>query len=209
MSPVVTLLSDQMPDLLPMQGRSPGLHLSDVINDLSIIQGHYQRPDANDPHLDHKQKVLAARFAIGNTFEWAMIQRMKLDNPDRYWQCGELPGFDGLVCTPDIVDKWHWRPDEFKFTWESLRYAQTPEQVLTSEKFWKRKTQLAYQALCLGTNEGTLPIMHPMGDYSYGELGGPAYRQWLWQWTKQELIDNRDRLLSHRDTMIKEGRGRR
>lgn len=198
----VTLLSSIMPDLLPMQDRSPGIHLSDIINDLSIRQGHYSPSPLN-----------MARAQLGNALEWAMIERLMRHEPGRYIRLPEVEK-DGVYCTLDLVDRLGdptrrlRRPNEFKLTWQTLVDDPDLARGISSDGgvgnkgFWKYETQACAQALVIGAEEAALPVTHMMGDYRKDRA--PAYREWLYQWTRMERQRNWDKLLRHRDRMIAE-----
>jgi hypothetical protein len=89
----VTLLSARFPDLLPMRGRSPGVHVSDVIRGICVRLGYF------DEHKD----LSTAWAQLGQAHEQAIINRLTRHYPGRYEIPGELE-CDGLYLTPDLVD---------------------------------------------------------------------------------------------------------
>lgn len=182
----ITLLSTEMPDLLPMLDRSPGIHLSDIINHISISLGHYKPTPLN-----------IARAQLGSTFEWAMIERLLRHYPGRFTRVPERY-LDGIYITGDLFDKSLWRPHEFKMTWQSA--AHTPAQFDNEQGFWKYRTQACAQAKVMRSDSAVIPILHAMGDYR--EQREPLYREWVERWSQREIDKNWDKLRDHRDEMI-------
>lgn len=90
----ITLLSTRFPDLLPARGRSPGVHVSDVIRGLCLRLGYF------DEHRD----LSTAWAQLGQAHEQAIINRLKRHYPrGRYVIPGERQ-CDGLYLTPDLLD---------------------------------------------------------------------------------------------------------
>ena len=183
--PIVTLIAENMPVLLPMQGRSSGVHISTIINDLCIRLGHY------DPKEDFNQSQLE----IGNAFEWAIIERMSLNNPGRYIRPGELT-VDGRHGTPDLFDMNVEAVDEFKCTWMSVKNGPG------SKKFWKYETQIKAYCHMVGWLVSHLHVLHLNGDYSFGRMSGPPmYRCYRYVFTQSELTANWSMLMAHANTL--------
>lgn len=182
----ITLLSTTMPDLLPMLDRSPGIHLSDIINDISIRLGHYKPTPLN-----------MARLQLGNAFEWAMIERLLRHHPGRYTRVPERY-LDGIYITGDLFDKSLWRPNEFKMTWQGA--VDTPAEFANKTGFDKYRKQACAQAKVMRSDSASIPILHPSGDYK--SRREPLYREWEERWTQAEIDRNWDNLLQHRDEMI-------
>jgi len=89
----VTLLSARFPDLLPMRGRSPGVHVSYVIQGICVRLGYF------DEHKD----LSTAWAQLGQAHEQAIINRLTRHYPGRYHVPGELE-CDGIYLTPDLED---------------------------------------------------------------------------------------------------------
>jgi hypothetical protein len=166
------LVSEGMPDLLPMTGRSPGIHVSDVIHDLCVSLGHYEPGDFDGPAM--------TRMQLGCALEHAIVHRFALDSPDRYVQPGELE-LDGLYGTPDLLDLEDGADTEIKLTWMSSRH--DPD----SEKLWRYWVQIKAYCRMLELTLGRLHVCHVMGDY---KGSGPVYRVWEREFTHQELLEN-------------------
>lgn len=179
----IRLLSSEMPDILPMRNRSPGIHLSDIIGDMCLIQGLYQKSDPN-----------MVRLQLGNALEWAMIQRLQRHDPDRYAHFPETER-DGIYITLDLLDRRLWRPNEFKLT--DLSSSIQPG----DPKFWKYETQVCAQSFAIGSQEGVVPVVHQRGNYK--DVRDPVYHEWELAWSRDELRSNWDKLLRHRDRMLK------
>lgn len=170
-----------------MRDRSPGIHLSDIIGDIAIKLGHYRPTPLN-----------MAQLQLGNTFEWALIERWMRHYPGRYVRVGERE-LDGIYITGDVFDKDLWRPAEAKFTFQAAVH--TPEEFNNKTGYLKYRWQACAQAKVMRSDSATIPILHPRGDYR--DHPEPLYREWEERYSKRELDDNWDRLRSHRDEMIK------
>lgn len=186
------LLFEGMPDLLPMEGRSPGIHVSEVIHDLCIRLGHYEERELDSAGL--------TRMQLGSSFEWAIANRWALQYPDRYLPMGEMEK-DGIFGTPDLVDIEDWAVEEIKLTWVSSRHE--PD----SQKFWRYWVQIKSYCMMVGTNIGRLSVCHVNGDYKYNDGGGgPVYRKWERQFEDHELAENW-RLITTHAKVLNEDKG--
>lgn len=201
----IRLLSADLPDLLPQLHRSAGWHVSDVIRDLCIRLGHY----------DEHSTLSHTRMQLGRVVEWALISMYQLEFPGRYEVLGEL-SLDDLYGTPDLYDCELQRPHEFKFTFRSSNdYGHTCEVGHTApddhpihgEKFWRDRVQLkAYMEMLRAMDmlprcDGVLELLHVRGDYKGIEVD---HNVWEVGCSERELANNWDRLLQHRETMIRE-----
>lgn len=164
-----------------MQGRSPVIHVSDIIRDLCINLGQF----------DPDREMNMAQMQLGCALEHAIISRFALHDPDRYMQPGEIM-VDGLPGTPDLFDVVDYLPHEIKCTWMSTK--RSPG----DEKFWKYEVQLKAYAYMLGATKGRLHVCYVNGDY---KGTGPVYRIWEYTWTASELAENWLMLIGRRDTM--------
>lgn len=170
----IELITDEMPFLLPMENRSQGIHVSEVIHDLCVSMGHYE---VRGEGIDPPSRI---RMELGNTFEWAMINRMQENDPDRFIQPGELY-FDGLYGTPDLYDYRHHRVHEMKLTWMSAKHG--PE----SDKYLKYWWQIKAYAKMMNVLEARLMVCHIRGLYN-GD--GPKYFEWHSTFTPLDLARN-------------------
>ena len=165
----IELVTDTMPDLLPMVDRRAGIHVSAVIHRMATALGHYKERPMN-----------RALVELGNCFEWALIQRIQADNPGRFIQPGEQV-LDDIAGTPDLLDVLSWEPTEIKCTFLSSNHE--PE----STKLWKWWVQLMAYAHMIGATAGVLRVLHIRGDY---RDSGPQYREWRGQFSERDLLEN-------------------
>lgn len=215
-----TLIADTIPDLLPSLDRAPGIHVSDVIQDLCISLGYYtesticsvcgkdirehgRKRGTNTRYglypRRHRYRTIPMGYAqFGLAVEHAFVERMILDNPSRYERLPEMT-LDSLHGNLDLWDNWAWCPHEFKATWQSSRHG------LSSDKhFFYRLTQLcAYSWMRERITErringGTLHVLYVNGNY---KPPTPAYRAWDIEWTRRERAKNWDMLLKHAERM--------
>lgn len=182
----VRLLSSGVPDLLPSRDRSPGLHHSEVLSDYCIRMGYYPKYDSID----------MTRMQLGLSHEDALTNRYAQDNPARYTKPGELWIRD-MPITLDLLDNWHYVPEEIKLSWVSSRH-----DPLHSEEFERFRCQVKGQCLALETNTGRLNITHMRGDYKGNEI---HHNVWEYEFTDEELLRYEDMIIAHRDRMLREG----
>lgn len=183
----LTLLSSEMPDLLPMVDRSPGIHITDIINDIAVRLGHYKPSPLN-----------MARLQLGQAFEWAIIERLRRHDPQRYVRIPEQQK-DGVFVTLDALDRHLWAPIEVKATWKSV--LNTAAEIESSTAYWNRRTQLCAQAAVMRSETGILPVLSINGNNR--DDRAPAYREWQEEWSRREVQGNWDKLLAHRDEMVR------
>lgn len=184
----ITLVRDGMPDLLPMQGRSPGIHISQIIRYLCIRLGHFE--DRGEEAWNQ------AQLELGNAFEHAIVERYALNDPDRYVRPGELER-DKLFGSPDLLDIIEETVDELKCTWMS-----SMKHDVEGEKFWRYWVQIKAYCYMMGWSVGRLHVLFVNGDY---RNSGPVYRVWRQEFTQQELWENWQMLLSHAAYVTPEG----
>jgi hypothetical protein len=180
----ITLLSSEIPNLLPSRDRSPGLHHSDVLSDLCVSLGHYP-----------KSELSMSRLQLGLAFEDVIADRYARHDPGRYFRPGEMD-IDGLPITLDLFDCKRNGPDELKLTWMSSAHPPT------SEKFLRYRWQVMSQCIASHSNRGRRHVGHINGDYKNFAVD---YRVWEEVFSAQELDDHRTMILRHRDRMLREG----
>lgn len=157
-----------------MQGRSKGDHVSTLIHEICLELGHYKEDDG---------EMNQARLELGNAWEFALINRLQLDQPDRYIQPGEIE-YQNVFGTPDVLDIVDKADCEMKCTFMSSKHGPG------SDKFFKYESQLKAYLHMLGWVTGYLHVCFVMGDYKYGPGGGPVYRVWRYRFSEQELKMN-------------------
>lgn len=175
------LLYEGMPDLLPMQGRSSGIHVSEVIHELCIRLGYFKGELDEKPNNSWMQ--------LGCALEDSLVRRFDEHHPGKYVRVGELE-LDGLFGTPDLVNVDDWADEEIKLSWMSS--ARPPDDV----KMWRYWVQIKAYCKMLESNIGRLHVCHINGDWR-GQ--GPIYRVWEQTFTKGELNENWHMLLTHAD----------
>lgn len=183
----IRLVGEGMPDLLPMQGRSEGVHVSHIIHDLCLRLGHYKATDDEEKGPDRY-----TRMGLGSAWEWALIERYTRTFVGRYSVIGELE-CDGFYLTPDMIDETDLAVHEMKCTWASSRHA------ADSEKFWRYWVQLKAYCKALGTTKGVLHVVFVNGDYR--DNRSPVYRVWECEWTQEEIDANWHMLVEHEKAM--------
>lgn len=181
---IVSLVSQGIPDLLPMRDRSPGIHHSDVLSDLCIRLGLYEKSD-----LD------MTRLQLGCALEDTIATRYSQQYPDRYIR-GEEMLLGDLPITLDLIDTYDYIPEEIKLTWISSRH--DPRE----EKFKRFRWQVMSQCCAMVVTRGRLNITHLRGDYKGFEI---HHNLWEYEWERHELENHKGRILRHRDLMLEEG----
>lgn len=200
------LISDVAPLLLPLEDgfeggvievppfkpRSKGVHVSTIIRDLMVEMGAFDRD--REPNT--------ALWDLGNSLEFSIISRLRLQDPERYVQPGELT-FEGYYLTPDLLDLegdeefGRGRVDEIKFT--SMSVNNDP----AGEKYWRYWLQVSIYCLRLGTNKAGLRIYHHRGDYKGAQE--PQYRHWGRDFDLSEMQSNWETLKRHAKKMREKG----
>jgi hypothetical protein len=178
--PDIRLISEGIPDLCPMLGRSPGLHLSSIINDICIRLGYYKERERD--HLD------MTRMQLGCALEDSITARYARTYPDRYIQPGEMC-VDGVYITPDLLDTVPHAAEEVKLTWMSA----TDDPL--SDKLRRYWWQIAGECVGLSTDTGRLNITFINGDYKRERR--PVNRVWQRKFSKRELSETWAMLVNH------------
>src|ERR1700674_3318476 len=178
--PDIRLVSEGIPDLCPMTNRSPGLHLSTIINDLCIRLGYYKERERD--HLD------MTRMQLGCAHEEAIISRYARTYPERYIQPGEVQA-SGIYITPDLQDIEDWAAEEVKLTWMGAVTDPLAEKL---RRYW---WQIAGECVGLGTDIGRLNATFINGDYRRERR--PINRVWERRFSKRELSETWAMLVNH------------
>lgn len=204
----IILLSEGLPDLLPMQDRSPGVHVSDIIKYLCIKFGHYREDttivDSTDDDTISAER--RTRMQLGAALEWAIIQRYERTYPDEYMVPPEIE-LDGIYGHPDLL----WLPEEtvkeIKLTDRSsaggssagehvpIGCVAANDHPIHSRKFLRDWWQLKAYCHMIGWSTGLLEICHQRGDYKQIRL---AHRVWQCEFTSSSLKGNWQMLLNHK-----------
>lgn len=182
----IILESSSLPNYSPQKERSPGLHLSDIIHDISLCWGYYEFNPNPSPALINK-------WRLGLANEDAFIRQLKDEHPGRYLTLGEIE-YDGVYMNLDLFEGLNHFPEEFKLSWKSSRWPGD------SEKFWSFWAQIKGYCKGMGSRQGRLRIVFPRDDYKSNDVG---YRQWLQTFSKAEINDNWRSMLDHSKSMCK------
>jgi len=181
------LINDRLLELFRQEGRSKGRHVSSAIH--RIMSALYPDRFGSDP-------IDQVRANLGNALEYAMIEALAREYPDRYVRPGQLH-YQGIYGTPDLWDMWGgsnkkpkkdlpmsaWATVELKCTWASSRRAEDIEDQWFARYWW----QLKSYAIMAGMSRGVLIIVFINGDYKGGP---PEGMMWMDKWAKEELIEN-------------------
>lgn len=177
----IRILSEELPDLLPMTGRSKGKHVSEIITYLCVKLGHFSGD------LEPNQ----AWMELGNAWEHAITERLHLDSPHRYIRPGEQCK-DDIHGTPDLLDTHDYAVEEIKAAWMSSNNA--PD----SAKFWRYWVQLKAYCYMLDSSVGRLRVVFVNGDY---RSPGPRYLHIEQEFSEQELQENWMMLVRHAEIL--------
>lgn len=186
-----TLIASDIRELLPMQ-RTPGNHVSEIINRLAVKMGLWEESGP----------ASQIQYEMGNAVEdlvaKSLADRFARDNPDRYVHGLEMEK-DGLYGTLDLLDCVDFAVEDVKMTKKSIRHA------IESEKYWHNWVQVMCYCHMIGSTIGRLHVVYVNGNYKYpGEKGfdplfsGWQYRVWEERFTEKQLTDNWRMILGHR-----------
>ena len=174
--------SSTFPDLLPMTGRSPGIHVSAVIARLKDY--------SNDAPTNEQ----LGRMQLGCALEQSIVQRYIVENQSHLntgWEIEKdniFGTFDG-VCHGDIASQSPLdRLVEIKLTW--MRAPPIPadglpdSSILFDEKFFAWRTQLMSYCYMYGTTLGRLIAAFVRAN------GECDWRDWSVDFDRADLVKN-------------------
>lgn len=182
--PTWELVETEMPDLLPMQGRSEGYHLSDIIKSICIERKIY----------DPSTSPCMAQMQLGCALEDAVIRRLVAQSPDRYIVPGEICK-DGVYMTPDCFDLERPAVIECKLPFISARHD------IMSDKLWRYRAQVMGYCHGLEVATGELHCAFVRGDYT--DNVPVAWRVWRKEFSGRTLRENWSFLMKHLEKMKK------
>jgi hypothetical protein len=183
--------------------RSPGVHVSSVIQDVARRMGFLKRDDEEELdwtlaryRMMHGEDIARVyptvfyRVMMGLAFEEWLGPQLDIN----YHGIGELE-LDGIAGTPDGIS---FDPDtgagvlhELKLTWKSSRSDRdTPQDRLTHEFMWLAQTKAYCAQACamgLDVTEAHLHVYWVNGNY---RGSGPEYRRYRLQFTPKEIEAN-------------------
>ncbi len=164
--------------------RSPGLHVSTIIQDMAKRLGYINESDWE----------METTWGAGLLFEIALEIALGEEIAPRI---GELEK-DGILLTPDGYDplyKPNGRIHEYKFTWKSVN-----NNIVENNFMFMSQTK-AY-CYVMGTNDVIFYIFYCMGDWRHS---GPQYAEVEIKFSDLELQENWSMLLKHAELMRREG----
>lgn len=177
-----------------VQHRSPGLHLSQIYDDLAdTIKPRKPMSDARDIQSYRAggfiwERVLETSFstAFGDSLIDADTVR-----PGEVYR-------DGIWASPDLLHLPTFTVVDTKFTWRSSRRLEVPEGVglatALNNHFWTWTVQLKGYCQMLNTTLARLLVFFVNGNYADS---GPQLRQFDLTFTNRELDENWSMLLNH------------
>lgn len=157
--------------------RTPGTHLTDVIEDLARTSGLHDKDMKWDKH---------STFMAG--FLWEEVLAYVL-GPLISPRVGEVC-LDGIIGTPDGLCMSDWLVDEYKFTWKSVNHSPLDN--------WRYMTQLMGYCKMVGVTQARLWIYHCVGDW---KGSGPERRIWLITFQPHEIEENWAMIRNHAEMM--------
>lgn len=159
--------------------RSPGLHLSNIIDDIEQLL--YPK------EYDRKKNIKNDWFACVG-FIWEQVLSLAFS-----WLLGHRPQeiiLDGIACSPDGINDELELVDEYKATWCSSKTQ--PQDI------WRWMIQIKAYCYVAGYNIARFHVLYIMGDYKFS---GPKCMSFLIEFTDDELISNWMMLVEHAKTM--------
>lgn len=204
-----TLICNEIPELLPMTGRSDGVHVSELISSLCVELGFYKSADFRD--------APKSKMALGSALEHALAHRYMLQHPHKYyrwwdpqtesWRNDLEVERDGVYGTVDLFDMQTPAVEEIKLTWMSTKQefdAQGQNIVFSGRvgksKLWRFGVQLKAYLHMMGLEVGRLHLTFPRGDYKSEDAD---YHVWEKRFSEQVLVSNWDMLMRQRDKIMK------
>lgn len=177
-------------DLTPPSIRSSGVHVSEVIRDISntvLKPGQREKYDMLSPS---ERQRLGNYASVGWAWE-QIIRRGMLDaglgaDQHQFISPGEC-SLDNIYGTPDWFDVTAWQNVEFKATWRSSA------RPIESD-YWEWLCQFKAYCKLLACTSTRLLVFYVNGDY---RESGPEYRDITLLFTELEIEDNWEMIVNH------------
>lgn len=178
---------EELGDLLPIIGsglpRAEGLHLTQIIGYINDQINPYTGKGFLNPELTMEAGFIWER-ALENAFGERIGKRLN------DLEC------DGIFCNPDglgydPLDGKTPAVEEYKCTWRSMKRCPTEDM----------KWMMQVKAYChvLGTTVAVMHVLYLMGDY---KGSGPQGRTFRIEYTQEEIDDNWQVILDHKDATL-------
>jgi hypothetical protein len=184
---IITPVAHGLEDLLGKSTayRSPGLHMSEIYNDLyqDLEPKRYVRGSAPDPLR------LEAGLAFEEILEEGLKKRLAGERP------GEFTTEEGIIFSPDlIIFNSEIRLGEIKLTWLSTKEVPREQSNSFPPKFDKYFTQMRAYCYHLKLDYARLLAFFVNGNYRPPK---PELLAWDIEFTARELRENWQMLLNH------------
>jgi hypothetical protein len=180
-------------------GRRPGVHQSGILKYIAEATGKLK---PGEP-LEEEMPLI---FALGHAWEEYAVSFY----PEIDWQPGEIVvdgiamNCDGLLA-PGMTPKgsgtcgfWKYTQlEEFKFTFKAV-----PEDFLTDDRFWTWQHQARGYCHGYGPRVCRWHVLH-VHEAGFKKFW-PVYRQYVVEWTEQEIEQTWRLLMKYRDRADKE-----
>lgn len=182
------------------QGRSVGLHLSQIIK--------YMRTAGKGEKLDAAggEKFMMTGFILEMMLE-EMLGRFFGQYVARsrgLIVTQQELHHDGIYLTPDAYNAKDQRSEEYKATWRSMRKLYEPGGLV--HYFWHYLVQVKAACYVMGTTKALLVIFFVNGDYTHQPPnGGPQIRAIELEFGEDELEKNWEMLKVNGQDMLEKG----
>lgn len=163
--------------------RAPGLHISDVVNDLAVVAGKLQPTSPIDAE---------ATYRISMGFVWEdmvgdYLASLHNDPSSRYRILQHKVILDGLHGTIDALNLQAWEVEEYKATWRG------EEKAISGG--WRWYAQIQAYCLAVNTCVAKLRVLH-LNPF-------PRPRTYRLEFSDRELAENWYMIRQHANYMLK------
>ena len=165
-----------LPLQAPQVEREPGVHVSQIVNDLYFTLF----PRKDDGELSVEDEL---RIQMGFLWEEALTHVWGARSP---WRPPQVC-VDGIWGSADGLDTERGVIHEYKCTWTSAK--RTPADV------WRWMAQVKAYCGMYGVDQAQFDVLHVCGDY--GRPIRPQHNAYLVTFSEQEIVENWKMLLGH------------
>lgn len=173
--------------------RSPGLHASDIFNDL------YDSLEPDKKGWPEEPLRIAAEggFQLERSIEAALRREgIKAFRPEERSFCGVAYSPDLFLYLPQ--DNGQMRVGEIKRKYMSSRDFPTTPTISMPSKVERNMEQCRWYCYCEGTTLARYFVEFVLGDYERPYM--PQFKMWDIEFSERELHDTFDRLINHART---------